>query len=67
MIYSVTSPAEGEFLINDSVKVSNLKVEDEGVTYTVDYNEEDLTEQEAIDMVEEMLMTAIENYKVKNK
>lgn len=53
-----------QFIINDSVILREIY--DDG-TVDIEYNEKDLTEQEAIDLVNELLRTIVDNIKNKEK
>lgn len=60
MITEVKKIKEGEFLINESVKVYELDIIDTGIEYSFDYDEKVLTEQEAQELSEEFINAAIQ-------
>lgn len=66
MIYDVKRLSKRDFLINDSIKVNNLQFEEEGISYTLDFNENDITESEAKDLVEDFLLDVIKKHISKN-
>lgn len=61
MITSVTKQPKDTFLINEAVQISNLNMLEDNVTYDLSYDEELLTEQEAIEIAQEFILEAIEN------
>lgn len=59
MITEVVKLGEGKFKLNDAVVIHNLDFDDEGVTFTIDYDENLLTESEAMEIAEEFINEAI--------
>jgi hypothetical protein len=63
MITDVKKIKEGTFMINESVVVSNLDFsDDEGVTYSLDYDENLIQEKEAFKLVDLFFSEVFENY-----
>jgi len=63
MITDVKKIKEGAFMINESVVVSNLDfTDDEGITYSLDYDENLIQEQEAFKLVDLFFNEVFENY-----
>lgn len=62
MIKEVVKLEEGKYKINDAVIVSNLDYEDDGVTYTIDYDENMIEEDEAGKLVDEFINLAIKRF-----
>jgi hypothetical protein len=63
MISDVKKIKEGTFMINESVIVSNIDFsDDEGVIYSLDYDENLIQEQEAFKLVDLFFSEIFENY-----
>ena len=63
MITDVKKIKEGAFMINESVVVSNLDfTDDEGITYSLDYDENLIQEQEAFKLVDLFFNEVFKNY-----
>ena len=63
MITDVKKIKEGTFMINESVVVSNFDFsDDEGVTYSIDYDENLIQEKEAFKLVDLFFSGVFENY-----
>jgi hypothetical protein len=56
---------DGYFLINDSVQVQYVETDGE-ITMNLNYNEEDITEQEAYDLAAELLKQTFKLYENDN-
>ena len=63
MITDVKKIKEGAFMINESIVISNLDfTDDEGITYSLDYDENLIQEQEAFKLVDLFFNEVFENY-----
>jgi len=63
MIHNVQKTGENKFLINDSVLINDLSINEDGnVVYDIGYKESDLTESEAVELAEEFLKNAIDSF-----
>ena len=67
MIESVKLAAEGEYIINDTVKLYNITVEEEDIFYDVDFDEKTLDEKTAVALCEEFLQKAISKFIADNE
>jgi len=61
MIRTVQKLAEGRYILNDGVVVSNFEFTDKGVAYKIDYDENVVTRDEATDLADEFIERAIRN------
>jgi hypothetical protein len=61
MITKVEMLSEGVFKLNGAIIVSNFDFADEGVSYSIDYNEDIVTEYEANEIAETFIREALEN------
>lgn len=59
MIKSIKKIAEGVFMLNDNIVVSNFNAKDDHVEYKIDYDENAISEQEASKIAEEFIMKAL--------
>lgn len=62
MIYDVKNIGENVYLINNSIKISNIDFDLDGVRYDIDYNQEDLTEDEASEICNRFILEAIDAF-----
>lgn len=59
MITTVNKIKEGMYILNESVVIHNFYFEEEGLTYSIDYDETLITEQEAFKLCDEFIAEAI--------
>jgi hypothetical protein len=62
MITSVKKLPENKFLLNDKVVIYNLVAGPEGITFDIDFNDEEITEKEATTLAETFIYDALENF-----
>ena len=62
MIESVKLASEGEYIINDAVKLYNITFEEEDILYDVDFDEKALDEKTAVSLCEEFLQKALSKF-----
>jgi hypothetical protein len=62
MIETVKLASEGQYVINGTVKLYNITVEDEEIYYDVDFDEAVLDEPGAVALCEEFLQKAISKF-----
>lgn len=57
----ISSTENGVYAINDSVKMYNVGMNGDEVTFDVDYNDSEVTSEQAIAMCEDFLKKAIQD------
>lgn len=57
----ISSAENGVYAINDSVKMYNVGMNGDEVTFDVDYNDSEVTSEQAIAMCEDFLKKAIQD------
>lgn len=57
----ISAPENGVYAINDSDKMYNVGMNGDEVTFDVDYNDSEVTSEQAIAMCEEFLKKAIQD------
>lgn len=64
MIDNVTKLKNGEYLINNNIKIKNIDYDEECnyFTYDIEYNDKKYTETETYEICEHFLYKAITNY-----
>lgn len=67
MIESVKLASEGAYVINDTVKLYNIVVENEEILYDVDFDEAVLDESGAVALCEEFLQKALSKFLADHK
>lgn len=60
MITSVKKLEDGKYMINEVLTVSNFNYEDSKVVYRVDYDHNTITEDEAGELADEFVKTALQ-------
>jgi hypothetical protein len=59
MITHVMKITEGKYLLNEKVIVSDFNFVDDHVEYKIDYNEDEVTSEEAQKTADEFILTAL--------
>lgn len=60
---SIRKIKEGVYILNDSVVINNFNYEDDdGITYTINYDENIISEQEAFNLADRFIADAINNF-----
>lgn len=67
MIETVKLAGEGTYVINDTVKLYNITVEDEEIYYDVDFDEAVLDDKAAVALCEEFFQKAISKFLADNE
>lgn len=62
MIESVKLASEGAYVINDTVKLYNITLEEEDIFYDVDFDEAVLDESGAVALCEEFFQKALSKF-----
>jgi hypothetical protein len=64
MITEVKEIENGVFFINNTIKINNIKCNEHGFKYDLDYDKKLLTKKEATDLLEELLIKSIQSLKL---
>lgn len=59
MITNVMKIVEGKYLLNEKVIVSDFNFEDEHVQYKIDYNEDEISPEEAQEIADTFILSAL--------
>lgn len=59
MITHVMKITEGKYLLNEKVIVSDFNFVEDHVEYKIDYNEDEVTSEEAQKVADEFILTAL--------
>lgn len=62
MIETVKQVDEGTYLINNSVKMSNIEMDGTEIVYDIDFDEKMVAEDESIKLCEEFLKKAVDEF-----
>lgn len=55
-----------EYRINENLSISNININQDEIFYDIDFNEENITEEEAIKLSEEFVINSVKNFIKKN-
>ena len=55
-----------EYRINENLSISNININQDEIFYDIDFNEENITDEEAIKLSEEFVINSVKNFIKKN-
>lgn len=62
MITTVNKIKEGMYVLNESVVIHNFDFEEDQISYSIDYDENTMSEQEAFKLCDEFIGSALSSY-----
>jgi len=63
MINSIKKISEGKYVLNGSVLIYNFDYADDGLSYSIDFDEENISKDQAEELSKEFISEALESLK----